>query len=84
MQCLPKRLGAKKTIARIDNTEYINPLRKLHFINMGIDRMIYPEKIAAKEITSLVRQTGTNEVFEFSGGKLKLFVLTLDEKCPDR
>lgn len=78
---LAKRLGAKKTIARIDNTEYINPLRKLNFINMGVDRMIYPEKIAAKEITSLIRQTGTNEVFEFSGGKLKLFVLTLDENA---
>lgn len=79
---LAKRLGAKKTIARIDNIEYVNPQRKLHFINMGIDRMIYPEKIAAKEIVSLIKQTGTNQIFEFTGGKLKLFVVTLDKDAP--
>jgi len=79
---LAKRLGAKKTIARIDNLEYIHPLRRMHFINMGVDRMIYPEKIAAKEIISLIRQTGTNQIFEFSGGRLKLFVVTLDDDAP--
>jgi trk system potassium uptake protein len=79
---LAKRLGAKKTIARVDNLEYIHPLRKLHFINMGIDRMIYPEKIAAKEIVSLIRQTGTTQIFEFSGGKLKLFVVNLEDTAP--
>ncbi|MDA3911539.1 MAG: Trk system potassium transporter TrkA [Bacteroidales bacterium] len=79
---LAKRLGAKKTIARIDNLEYIHPLRRMHFINMGVDRMIYPEKIAAQEIISLIRQTGTNQIFEFSGGRLKLFVVTLDKDAP--
>ncbi|MEA1873889.1 MAG: Trk system potassium transporter TrkA [Bacteroidota bacterium] len=79
---LAKRLGAKKTIARIDNLEYIHPLQRMHFINMGVDRMIYPEKIAAKEIVSLIRQTGTNQIFEFSDGRLKLFVLTLDDDAP--
>jgi trk system potassium uptake protein TrkA len=79
---LAKRLGVKKTIARIDNVEYIDPMRKLHFINMGIDRMIYPEKIAAKEIVALVRETGTTQMFEFSGGKLNLFVINLESDAP--
>ncbi|MDA3819691.1 MAG: Trk system potassium transporter TrkA [Candidatus Delongbacteria bacterium] len=79
---LAKRLGAKKTIARIDNIEYIDPVRKLHFINMGVDRMIYPEKIAAKEVVALIRETGTNQVFEFSDGRLNLFVVFLSEDAP--
>jgi trk system potassium uptake protein len=79
---LAKRLGAKKTIARIDNLEYIDPLRKLHFINMGVDRMIYPERIAAKEVVALVRETGTTQVFEFSDGRLNLFVVHLSEDAP--
>lgn len=79
---IAKRLGVKKTIARIDNIEYIHPMRKLHFINMGIDRMIYPEKIAAREIVTLIRETGTTQVFEFSGGKLNLFVINLEDDAP--
>ncbi len=77
-----KKLGAKKTIARVDDMEYLNPLNKLTFINMGIDRLIYPEYIAAKEIVGVIKQTGTTEVFEFSGGKLTLFVIKLDETSP--
>ncbi|MFO7790841.1 MAG: Trk system potassium transporter TrkA [Bacteroidales bacterium] len=79
---LAKRLGVKKTIARIDNIEYIDPLRKLHFINMGVDRMIYPEKIAAKEVVGLIRETGTTQVFEFSDGRLNLFVVHLNKNAP--
>ena len=77
-----KKIGAKKTIARVDNMEYLNPINKLTFINLGIDRLIYPEYIAAKEVVGVIKQTGSTEVFEFSGGKLTLFVLKLDEKSP--
>jgi trk system potassium uptake protein TrkA len=79
---LAKRLGAKKTVARIDNEEYIHPMRKLHFINMGIDRMIYPEKIAAREVVGLIKQIGTSQIFEFSGGRLNLFVVDLEKNAP--
>lgn len=79
---LAKRLGAKKTVARIDNVEYIHPMRKLHFINMGIDRMIYPEKIAAREVVGLIKQIGTSQIFEFSGGRLNLFVVNLEKNAP--
>lgn len=77
-----KKLGAKKTIARVDNMEYLNPINKLTFINLGIDKMIYPEFLAAKEIVGVLKQTGSTEVFEFSGGKLTLFVIKLDETSP--
>ncbi|MDD3739728.1 MAG: Trk system potassium transporter TrkA [Bacteroidales bacterium] len=77
-----KKLGAKKTIARVDNMEYLNPINKLSFINLGVDRLIYPEYIAAKEIVGVLKQTGTTEVFEFSGGKLTLFVIKLENDSP--
>ncbi len=79
---LAKKMGAKKTIARVDNMEFVDSSHKNDIINMGIDKMIYPEKIAAKEIVDIVHQTETNEAFEFSGGKLRLFVLTLDKNTP--
>lgn len=76
---LSKRLGAKKTIARIDNQEYLYAKHREHFISMGIDYMIYPEKIASREIVGLLHQTGSTDIVDFSGGKLSLFVLRLDE-----
>lgn len=79
---LAKQLGAKKTIARVDNQEYLLPLNKSHFYNMGIDSLIYPQKLAAREIVNLLNETGTTEVFNFYGGKLSLFVIKLETDAP--
>jgi len=79
---LAKRLGAKKTIARIDNQEYLLPVNKEIFENLGVDYMIYPEKIAAREIVGLLSETGSTEVVEFAGGKLHMYVIRLDEDAP--
>lgn len=43
---IAKQLGARKTIARIDNNEYLEPNNKEIFIEMGIDYLFYPEKVA--------------------------------------
>ena len=79
---LSKRLGAKKTIARIDNQEYLLPANKEIFENLGVDYMIYPEKIAAREIVGLLSETGSTEVVEFSGRKLHMYVIRLDQNAP--
>jgi trk system potassium uptake protein TrkA len=79
---LSKKLGAKKTIARIDNDEYLMQANKEIFLTLGIDYMIYPEKIAAREVVGLLSQTGSTEVVEFSGGKLQMYVIRLEEEAP--
>lgn len=79
---LAKRLGALKTIARIDNLEYLEHSNEEFFRNMGIDSLIYPELIAAREVLGLLHETGTTEFMEFSGGKLAMYVQKLDEKAP--
>ena len=60
---LAKQLGAKKSIARIDNNEYLEPNNKEIFINMGIDFLFYPEKVAAREIVNLLGHTNTHVIF---------------------
>lgn len=79
---IAKKLGAKKTIARVDNNEYIEPENISHFISLGIDYLIYPERIAAREIVTLLGQAETFESVDFSGGKLSLYVLRLNEDAP--
>lgn len=45
-------LGAKKTVARIDNHEYLKPKHKEYFAGTGVDSLIYPEMLAAFEIVA--------------------------------
>lgn len=77
-----KRLGAKKSIARIDTNELLQPNNKEIFLNLGIDSLIYPEKLAAHEVITLLGQTSSTEFVDFSGGKLSLVVFRLDEESP--
>lgn len=79
---LAKKLGAAFTIARIDNHEHQLPANKTHYLELGVDSLIYPQKLAAREITNLLAQSGTTEVFDFQGGKLSLFVIKLMENAP--
>lgn len=79
---LAKQLGAKKAIARIDNDEYLQPNNKEVFINMGIDYLFYPEKVAAQEVITLLGHSSTTEYVDFSGGKLSLVVFRLDVSSP--
>lgn len=74
---LAKQLGAKKSIARIDNNEYLEPNNKEIFINMGIDYLFYPEKVAAQEVINLLGHTSTTEYVDFSSGRLSLVVFVL-------
>ncbi|MBN1597085.1 MAG: Trk system potassium transporter TrkA [Bacteroidales bacterium] len=77
---LGKRLGALKTIARIDNQEYLYAKHREHFTSMGIDYMIYPEKIASREVVGLLEQAGSTDIYDFSGKKLSLFVVKIDDE----
>ena len=76
---LAKQLGAKRVTARINNNEYLKNENRVIFTELGIDLLFYPEKIAAHEILDLLKQSGTSEFMDFSGGRLQLIVLKLTE-----
>ncbi len=79
---LAKKMGSKKVTARINNDEYMHYENKLLFTELGIDLLFYPEKIAAYEISDLLKQTGTTEFMEFARGKLQMVVFRLDDGAP--
>lgn len=79
---LAKKLKAKKTVARITNAELLAPKHREMFRDLGVDEMVCPERIAAKEITNLLNNTVATEFFDFSGGLLTMYVLRLDEGSP--
>ena len=79
---LAKRFGAIKTIARIDNLEYLEHSTTEFFRTLGIDSLIYPELIAAREVLGLLHETGATEFMEFCGGKLTMCVQRLEDNAP--
>jgi trk system potassium uptake protein TrkA len=69
---LATNLGAQKTVARIDNYEYLLPKNKEFFAKLGVDSLIYPEMLAAKEIVDAIRMSWIRQWWEFDGGALIL------------
>jgi trk system potassium uptake protein TrkA len=74
---LAKQLGVKHTIARISNTEFIHNKDEVGFEKIGIDELISPESLAAKEIELLLNQSAFNDTFEFEDGALLMIGLIL-------
>lgn len=74
-----KNLGAKKTIARISNIELLHQREELNLKGMGIDEVISPASLAAKEIKRLLKKTALTDTFEFEKGTLTLVGITIDK-----
>ena len=72
-------LGAKKTLARIDNYEYLLPKHKEFFAKAGIDSLIYPEMLAAKDIVDAIKMSWIRQWWEFYGGALILIGAKMKE-----
>ncbi len=76
-----KSLGVKKTIARIDNPEFLEST-EVDFKKFGVDFMISPEELAADEIQMLLNQSSFNDTVTFENGLFNVMGTTLDYKSP--
>ena len=79
---LAKKMGARQTIARVNNYEYLTPPQRSFFKELGIDSLISPQELAAEEILRLVNQCSFTDIFEFENGKINLLGISLDENSP--
>ncbi len=64
------KLGARKTVARVDNYEYTFPEHRDFFRTVGIDSIIYPEMLAGKEIIHNVKHSWVRQWLEIQDGAL--------------
>ena len=78
---LGKKLGAKKTIARINNPEFIN-CTTIDLKELGLDYVISPEELAANEIKMLLDQSTFNDSITFEDGVLNMVGSTLGKNSP--
>ena len=79
---LAHNLGAKRTIARVDNDEYLHPRHADLFAKLGVDSLICPETLAAEEIAGALKQAWTRQWWEIARGKLILVGIKIRRNAP--
>ena len=79
---LAKRLGAKRTIARINNSEFIDNKDEINFSEFGIDELISTEELATNEIKMMLNQAAFNHIHVYDDGELSMFGIKLSKSAP--
>lgn len=79
---LAKKMGAKKTVARVNNAEYLQAGIKENFNQLGVDVLISPDQLGAQEIVRLLKRSTFTDVFDFEEGKISVIGFTLDGASP--
>lgn len=79
---IAKNLGAQTTVARIDSYDFMNPANADHVRHMGVDRVIYPEQVAAEEIITALRRSWIRNWFELHNGQIILAGVKLRQGAP--
>ncbi len=74
-------IGAKKTVARIDNYEYLLPQHEAFFKQLGIDSLIYPEVLAAQDISNGLKLSWVRQRWDVHGGALIMLGIKLRDNC---
>ena len=78
---LAKNLGAKRTVARVDNPEYMEPQAQEFFKNLGISKLIYPEMLAAVDINNGLKMSWVRQRWDVHDGALVMLGIKLREGC---
>ena len=78
---LAKALGTKKTVAKIDNAEYIEPELQEFFAKLGVSSIIYPEMLAAIDINNGLKMSWVRQRWDVHGGALVMLGVKLRQTC---
>ena len=78
---LAKALGAKRTVAKVDNFEYIDPKLDSFFEKVGISSRIYPENLAARDIANGLKMSWVRQRWDVHDGALVMLGIKLRETC---
>lgn len=79
---IAKQLGARCTVARIDNFEFLKTGNKKTLADIGVDRLIYPEHLAAQELITALEHNWARHWAELAQGQLLLIGVKLRGNSP--
>ena len=78
---LAKAMGAKRTVAKVDNYEYTDPQLNAVFEKVGITKLIYPENLAARDISSGLKMSWVRQRWDVHEGALIMLGIKLRDTC---
>lgn len=78
---LAKKLGAKRTVAKVDNPEYMDPQAQDFFKELGVSKLIYPEMLAAVDINNGLKMSWVRQRWDVHDGALIMLGIKLRETC---
>lgn len=78
---LAKSLGAKQTVARVEEYEYAKPQNYDVLKRMGVDSVIYPELLAAQDIINGLKMSWVRQRWDVHNGALVMLGIKLREAC---
>lgn len=78
---IAKSLGAQNTVARIDNYEFMSNDNRDFFTRIGVDFLIYPEYLAAKELITALERSWARHWFELHDGELIVIGVKIRNKA---
>ncbi len=79
---IARQMGASRTIARVNNHEYLEKEQLDNFHKLGVNWLISPQELAAAEIELLLKRCTFTDIFEFEEGKISVLGLTIDRNSP--
>ena len=78
---LAKSLGAKQTVAKVEDYEYASTKNAETLRKMGIDSVIYPEMLAAQDIINGLKMSWVRQRWDVHDGALVMLGIKLRQNC---
>lgn len=72
-------LGAKKTVAKVDENEYLEENHQAFFKEVGIDSLIYPEHLAAIDICNGLKMSWVRQRWDVHNSALVMLGIKMRE-----
>lgn len=69
---LAANMGARKTVARIDNRELLTEQSTEFYKRIGISHLVYPEMLAGQAVASAIMRPWARQSYDLCEGKLTL------------
>jgi trk system potassium uptake protein TrkA len=79
---LGKELGARRTIARVSSSDYLDGDNGFYYNLLGIDLVLSPQTLAAQEIVKLVRSLDAVFIENFADNRIEMMQLPVKEQVP--
>ena len=79
---LAKWLGASRTMARIDNDELLHEDARRHMASLGVDELVYPERLASHEIRRALRHPWLRALYPLHDGAISVGSVRIPHRAP--